>query len=397
MRGTRRHGVRWVAWLALLAGAGCAGVVETGVVETGAGRGQYSLRVADAALASGAPEMGLRVAEMILAREPGNVDALVARGDALYALGRTTEARAVYRGAVARDAGAAASVGLGRTVVRGDPRAAEAAFREALRREPGNVIALNNLGLTQDLLGRHGEAQDSYRRALAIAPEMADVQVNLGLSMALSGQAVAAARMMAPLVEHASATALWRHDVAVAMTIAGDPAGARLALDGIAPAGTSEGGVAPRPVTVGPVAQVLPAPVASVERVALAVAVVASPVVISPVVISPVVANPVVASVAVADAGSPPTANVPAPRARSAGPGAVQLGSLDHEAAARRLWRQLAIRLPDLLDAKTPSIRRAEVQGRTFWRLRTGGFASRTEATSFCQALKSEGQGCWVL
>src|SRR5689334_9433866 len=80
---------------------------------------QVTLRVADAALASGAPDMALRVAQLVLDRQPNNVEAMVAKGDALYAMGMPDQAREAYRTAVALDASSvAAQVGLGRTLVR---------------------------------------------------------------------------------------------------------------------------------------------------------------------------------------------------------------------------------------------------------------------------------------
>ena len=149
---------------------------------------QPSLRVADAALASGAPEVALRVADLTLAREPRNLRALIARGDALYAMGEREMARAAYRTAVATDPTAvAAQLGLGRTLVQLDPGAAEAAFLAAIAKEPNNIAALSNLGIARDLQGHHADAQDAYRQALVVAPEATDVKVNLGLSLALSG------------------------------------------------------------------------------------------------------------------------------------------------------------------------------------------------------------------
>ncbi len=82
--------------------AGCADLN----LPVGAHR-EPSLRVADAALAAGAPEIALRVAELTLAREPRSVRALIVKGDALYAMGVREMARGAYRAAVAVDPTAA--------------------------------------------------------------------------------------------------------------------------------------------------------------------------------------------------------------------------------------------------------------------------------------------------
>ena len=184
---------------------------------------QVTLRVADAAMASGAPDMALRVAQLVLDRQPNNVEAIVAKGNALYAMGVPDQARETYRTAVALDANnVAAQIGLGRTLVRSDPHGAETHFLAALARQPDSVVALNNLGISRDLQGHHAEAQQAYRQALAIAPEMADVKTNLGLSLALAGQGNQAVQVLQPIGTASDATALKRADLAVAVAQAGN-------------------------------------------------------------------------------------------------------------------------------------------------------------------------------
>jgi Tfp pilus assembly protein PilF len=192
---------------------------------------RVTLRVADAALAAGAPDVALRVADLTLTRDPHSSQALITKGNALYAMGARDAARAAYREAIAIDPrSAAAQLGLGRTLVQSDPRAAEAAFLAATANEPGNVAALNNLGIVRDLQDDHAEAQDAYRRALAIAPEAADVKVNLGLSLGLSGSRAEAVLV---LEEAASDPAILQYrwpELAGALAVAGQNAAARRIL-----------------------------------------------------------------------------------------------------------------------------------------------------------------------
>jgi Flp pilus assembly protein TadD len=187
--------------------------------------------VAEAALASGAPEMALRVADLILAKKPDDTPALISRGDALYAMGRRYTAQAAYRAAIAIDPTAAgAQVGLGRTMAQSDPRGAETAFLKALAHGPDNVIALNNLGVVRDLQGRHTDAQQAYYHALAVAPASADVQINLGTSLALSGHTAEAVRLLRGVAADPSAARAWRKELVAALTLAGDRQGAQQAL-----------------------------------------------------------------------------------------------------------------------------------------------------------------------
>jgi Flp pilus assembly protein TadD len=179
---------------------------------------QVTLRVADAAMASGAPDMALRVAQLVLDRDPNNVEAIVAKGNALYAMKVPDQARDAYRTAVILDVNSvAAQIGLGRTLVRSDPHSAETHFLAALATQPDSVVALNNLGIARDLQGHHAEAQQAYRQALALAPEMADVKTNLGLSLALAGHGNQAVQVLQPIGTAPDATALKRADLAVAV------------------------------------------------------------------------------------------------------------------------------------------------------------------------------------
>jgi Flp pilus assembly protein TadD len=202
---------------------------------------EISLRVADAALASGVPELALRVADLAIAKDPRDPHAQIARGDALYAMGQRDMARTSYRAALAIDPTmVGGQVGLGRTLVQSDPRAAEAAFVAALAYEPDNVIALNNLGVSRDMQGRNAEAQDAYRHALTVSPESTDVQVNLGMSLALSGHAGEAVPLLRGIAADPGAAQAWRKELVAALSVAGDARWAHQTLDtGSAPPDTS--------------------------------------------------------------------------------------------------------------------------------------------------------------
>jgi len=430
------------------------------------------------------------------------VPALVAKGDALYAMGHPDLARGAYRSAIAVDPGAVdALVGLGRTLVRSSPKAAEAAFLDAATRQPDNVTALSNLGIARDLQGRHEDAQAAYRQALAVAPDSTDVTANLGLSLALSGKSAEAVALLRPLAGEADATGLRRKDLAAALSLAGDPAASQRVLHSEAapaaadwPADTAStetplvavvspvrgreaapAGVASSPPVPADAAPMLPlpadvAPAAGAPPPPPAASVVASlPLHIESAPVVPVVeaidagaasraatatprapvparavrsslATPAVERVAPRRDGGPvklaaartgkppapvhppvasgsrgpaeavpdsPTAPAPATntialaaRAES-GPGShpgerfCQLAALDTEQRARSEWQHLQAQIPELLSGRTPTIMPADVHGRTFWRLRTGGFRTATEQSEFCSQVRGLGLDCW--
>jgi Flp pilus assembly protein TadD len=77
-----------------------------------------------------------------------------------------------------------------------------------------------------DLQDRHDEAQAAYQAALARRPGMTAAQVNLGLSLALTGATDRALAILRPLATDPAADGRVRQNLAVALALAGDAAGA---------------------------------------------------------------------------------------------------------------------------------------------------------------------------
>ena len=89
---------------------------------------------------------------------------------------------------------------------------------------------MNNLGIARDLLGRHAEAQDAYRQALGISPDLVASKVNLALSMAMSGNGARAQQILGPIAMSDGATKKLRHDYAAVLAMSGNQAGAEKIL-----------------------------------------------------------------------------------------------------------------------------------------------------------------------
>jgi len=92
------------------------------------------------------------------------------------------------------------------------------------------------------------------------------------------------------------------------------------------------------------------------------------------------------------------TSSQAAPSAHTAKPGhvQVQLAALDSEMGAHMEWARLTHRMPELLGDRDPVVMHAEVGSRSFWRLRTAGFASVADATRFCADVRAKGGNCTV-
>jgi hypothetical protein len=92
----------------------------------------------------------------------------------------------------------------------------------------------------------------------------------------------------------------------------------------------------------------------------------------------------------------PPAATAEAHPAASAHPATVQLAALSSEAAARTEWQTLTRRMPELLNGRQPIYTRIEREGRSFWRVRTAGFADVAQARAFCEHVRTKGSGCSI-
>jgi Flp pilus assembly protein TadD len=189
------------------------------------------LDIADAALASGAPDTALSIAQRILATDSNNVAALIRVANAQAALGQRDAAQRSFTRAmtIAPDK-TDATIGLGRLDLATDPAAAAALFQLVVDREPRNVAALIDFGIAKDLQGQHKEAQRVYRQALTVEPDRVATSVNLGLSLALSGDTGEAVAILRPLASDPGAAPRVRQDLAVALALSGDNAAATMIL-----------------------------------------------------------------------------------------------------------------------------------------------------------------------
>jgi Flp pilus assembly protein TadD len=178
--------------------------------------------VGDVALSAGNPEVALRLTDDTLAKHPSDVDALTRRGQALTDLSRLNEARETLRKAVTIEPrNVRALLAFGRVQLPVDPAEAEADFNAALKQDGRNAPALNNLGIARDLQGNHAKAEEAYRAALAVQPDMVAAQVNLALCLAIRGQTAEAIGMLRPLANTPGATRKIKEDFAAVLAMGG--------------------------------------------------------------------------------------------------------------------------------------------------------------------------------
>ena len=113
------------------------------------------------------------------------------------------------------------------------PQAALENLDVALRKRPRDVAIITARGIALDRLSRHAEAQETYRRGLAIDPTNFVLLSNLGLSLGLSGRPGEGITILRELVRDGAATANTRGNLALVYGLAGREreASATLAVD----------------------------------------------------------------------------------------------------------------------------------------------------------------------
>ncbi len=113
---------------------------------------------------------------------------------------------------------------------------------------------------------------------------------------------------------------------------------------------------------------------------------------------SPAPAEAPAASASAPPADTPPVApavDLPATKAPT-GKVEVQLAALTTRDGAAAEWRRLTKKMPDLLASRSGAINQARTDGKTFYRLRVGGFADPAAAAAFCSQVREKGAACTV-
>lgn len=117
---------------------------------------------------------------------------------------------------------------------------------------------------------------------------------------------------------------------------------------------------------------------------------------------APVAATPRPIAAAPVTPAPKPVVSAPAPKpatpapAATGGAAAVQIGAFSSQALADKGWNDAAAVAPGLAAGKGKRVEAVDKDGKTLFRTTVTGFASRADATAFCDRLKAAGKSCFV-
>jgi Flp pilus assembly protein TadD len=139
-------------------------------------------------------------------------------------MGEFNEAIVSYNSALARDQHDREALrGLARAFLMSDkPALAGEPLAVAYQDNPDDAKLLQLIGVADDFVGRHDEAQARYRRGLELTPGDPALSLNLALSLALSGNYPEAVLILRPIATAATASLRERQTLALIYGLQGN-------------------------------------------------------------------------------------------------------------------------------------------------------------------------------
>ncbi len=185
-----------------------------------------ALRLARAARANGDLASAINLYSSVVAIKPADPQVMLEFGDTLVDAGSLDDAIEVYRKVEPRSPSwLGAQLGLQQAYLKlGEPEKSLLLADQAMALAPQDHRVLVCRGVTLDMLGRHVQAQESYRAVLMSAPHDVAARNDLALSLALTGQFGEAEDIMASMAHSSTATPRIRQNLALIYGLAGDAA-----------------------------------------------------------------------------------------------------------------------------------------------------------------------------
>ena len=194
------------------------------------------IAVTDIQLGSGDFEHANKKLTVMNLDHPNNPDVLLRLAEVNRAAGRQLAAIEFYKKTLKLNpASRDAWMGLSKIYLKSKPAAALEILENLSKLYPNDPQVIDDYGVALDLNGRYEEAQNTYKRAISIDPSMISPEINLGLSLGLSGQVLQGLAIIRPYAAASDATPRTKENYALLLLANGQPEEAPLLLESYLP------------------------------------------------------------------------------------------------------------------------------------------------------------------
>jgi Flp pilus assembly protein TadD len=182
------------------------------------------MRIGAAAHADGDLGNAVSIYRRAAMLDPHSVAPFVAAGNTLLEMGEVNEAIVAYNSALHRNARDPEALrGLARAYLSsGKPQLAGQPLSAAYQATPNDPKLLELIGVADDFIGQHEEAQARYRRGLELLPHDPALSLDLALSLALTGSYGEAIGILRPLATAVTSTPRERQTLALIYGLQGN-------------------------------------------------------------------------------------------------------------------------------------------------------------------------------
>ena len=182
------------------------------------------MRIGAAARAGGDLSNALQLYRRAASLQTDAAAPFVAIGNTLIEMGQINEAIIAYNSALDRQARDPEALrGIAKAYLKtARPELAGKPLAIAFEDTPNDPKLLQLIGVADDLMGQHGEAQARYRRGLELAPGDPVLSLNLALSLALTGNYDEAIARLGPIAAAPISSPRERQTLALIYGLKGD-------------------------------------------------------------------------------------------------------------------------------------------------------------------------------